>query len=481
MNAILPTALAAAPSLTFLKPAEVNSPSTNEHLPGSGADQQATGKIVQEMLSRLEKGREEECLRMAQKFDKWTKPTVEMTAEDIRRCTAALPEQMKADIRFQHDRVRDFAKQQVASIKGFTTELYPGVSTGQRVVPVECAGCYVPGGHFSHVSSAIMSVTTAKASGVNTVIACSPPYGDTQLIHPATLYALSYAGADRILCLGGVHGIAALAYGLFTGIEADILVGPGNKWVAEAKRILFGRVGIDMIAGPTEIAILADDSADPLIVAYDLLSQAEHGLTSPVWLITTSRRVGEQVIQLMPSLIDDLIERDPTCTARISWRDFGEVVLVANRDEMAALSDLYAAEHLEVHCQDLDWYLSTLRNYGSLFLGEETCVPYGDKCTGPNHILPTRRVARYSGGLSADKFLKKLTWQRMTRAANKDMGVRASRISRIEGMEGHALSGDARLAKYFPNDTFDLMSNPQRIASVQKFRDDFEKSRKSKL
>jgi sulfopropanediol 3-dehydrogenase len=266
--------------------------------------------------------------------------------------------------------VKDFAEAQVGSIKSFERELFPGVRTGQRVVPVQCAGCYVPGGRFSHVSSAIMSVATAKAAGVQNVIACSPPFGTTNVMHPATLYALHLAGADRILTLGGVQAIAAMAFGFFTNVEADILVGPGNKWVAEAKRSLFGRVGIDMVAGPTEVLILADSTADPLIVAYDLLSQAEHGATSPTWLITTDRHLGEEVVRLMPGLIADLVDRQPGTAAPVSWRDFGEVVLVNTREEMAALSDRYAAEHLEVHCADLEWYLSTLQNYGSLFLGE---------------------------------------------------------------------------------------------------------------
>lgn len=442
--------------------------------------------------------------------------------------------------------VKAFAQAQVGSISSFERELYPGVRTGQRVVPVQCAGCYVPGGRFSHVSSAIMSVTTAKVAGVRHVIACSPPFGSSNLIHPATLYALHLAGADKILTLGGVQAVAAMAFGFFTGVEADVLVGPGNQWVAEAKRALFGRVGIDMVAGPTEVAILADHTADPLIVAHDLVSQAEHGATSPCWLITTSRAVGEEVVRLMPTLVADLVDRQPGTAAGVSWRDFGEVVLVDTREEMAALSDRYAAEHLQVHCQDLDWYLENLHNYGSLFLGaakpllcsrlpsikltqefvfqplysyfsfdshlslfsfrlplfsvslvgllthlclnaslscagEETCVPYGDKCTGPNHILPTRRAARYTGGLSADKFLKKLTWQRMDREANKTMGAAAARISRIEGMEGHALSGDARLAKYFPGEQFDLGSASHRVAAIARLRRDFDARRAAKL
>jgi sulfopropanediol 3-dehydrogenase len=223
-----------------------------------------------------------------------------------------------------------------------------------------------------------------------------------------------------------------MAYGLFTGVEADVIVGPGNKFVAEAKRTLFGRVGIDMIAGPTEVLVLADESADALIVATDLMGQAEHGVNSPAWLITTDRKLGEDVMALMPGLMADLVRRQPDSAAPVSWDDYGEVILVENREQMCALSDLYAAEHLEVQARDLPWWLDNLRNYGSLFLGEETCVTYGDKSSGPNHVLPTKRVSRYSGGLSADKFLKKLTYQRMDKEAQRSVGVRSARISRIE-------------------------------------------------
>jgi sulfopropanediol 3-dehydrogenase len=257
--------------------------------------------------------------------------------------------------------------------------------------------------------------------------------------------------------MGGVQAIAAMAYGFLTPAgPADILVGPGNALVAEAKRQLFGRLGIDMFAGPTEIGILADDSADPFIVASDLVSQAEHGVNSPAWLITTSEKLGKEVIAEVEKACVKLVETEPNNPVKEAWRDFGEVVVVDNKEEMAKVSDFYAPEHLEVHCKDLDWWLSTLRNYGSLFLGEETCVTYGDKCSGTNHILPTKSVCRYSGGLSVDKFIKKLTWQKMTREGNREVGAAAARISRLEGMEGHARAGDDRLAKYFPDEKFDI-------------------------
>jgi sulfopropanediol 3-dehydrogenase len=418
------------------------------------------------MLDDIEANREAACLKYARDLDGWTKDTVVVSKQDLEKAISTLSESDKKDVEFQYQRVFDFAKAQVDSLKSFETELYPGVMTGQKIVPIECAGCYVPGGHFSHISSAIMTVATAKASGVETIVACSAPFADTQMIHPATLYAMHVAGADHILCLGGVQAIAAMAYGLFTNVEADVIVGPGNKFVMEAKRSLFGRVGIDMLAGPTEILILADKTADPLVVAMDLLGQAEHGVASPAWLITTDRLLGEKVIEIMKTLIEELKRRQPDTACEVSWRDYGEVVLVEDRVQAAKLNDLYAPEHLEVHCADLDWWLANLRNYGSLFLGEETCVTYGDKCTGPNHVLPTKRVGRYSGGLSADKFLKKLTYQRMTKEANRTMGEAAARISRIEGMEGHAMAGDVRLAKYYPNETFNIRSNPDDVARM---------------
>ncbi|MGH8704311.1 MAG: histidinol dehydrogenase, partial [Burkholderiales bacterium] len=253
---------------------------------------------------------------------------------------------------------------------------------------------------------------------------------------------------------GGVQAIATLAYGLFTGKPADIVVGPGNKFVAEAKRALFGRVGIDVLAGPTEIAIIADDSADPHLVATDLVGQAEHGHESPAWLIATSRSLAAEAMRLVPSLIDKLpaTARD---AAGAAWRDYGEVVVCATREEAAQVSDRYAAEHLEVHARDLDWWLANLTCYGSLFLGEETTVAFGDKASGPNHILPTKGAARYSGGLSVHKFIKTVTWQRMTREANRDIAQVSARISRLEGMEAHARTADDRLAKYFPGERFE--------------------------
>ena len=274
-------------------------------------------------------------------------------------------------------------------------------------------------------------------------------------MHPYLLYAFKAAGADIIMTLGGVQAIASMAYGLFTGKEADVVVGPGNKFVAEAKRTLFGTVGIDVFAGPSEVAVIADESADPEIVAYDLVGQAEHGVESPAWLFTTSRELAEKVMRRVPELIETLppLAKDAAGNA---WRDYGEVILCSSREEIVAKSDEYAAEHLEVQAADHKWWLDNLTCYGSLFVGEETTVAFGDKCSGPNHVLPTKRAAKYSGGLSVHKFMKTLTWQEMTRDAAVHIGGVSARISRLEGMEAHARTCDVRLAKYAPGQSFDL-------------------------
>ena len=412
----------------------------------------AARRVVEDMLAEIERRGEAAVREYAAKLDRWTGEIV-VTTEEIERRTRALAPGIRRDIEFATAQVRRFALAQLASMNEFSTEIHPGLIAGQRLIPVNVAGCYVPAGRYAHIASAYMAIATAKAAGVPTVIACSTPFRG-EGIHPQILYAMKIAGADAILTLGGVQAIAALAYGLFSGKPADIVVGPGNKFVAEAKRMLFGKVGIDVFAGPTEIAVIADDSADPAIVASDLVGQAEHGHESPAWLIATSRALAEDVIRRMQPLIDRL----PTAArdaAGAAWRDYGEVVLCSTREEAARVSDRYAAEHLEVHALDLDWWLANLTCYGSLFLGEETTVAYGDKASGPNHILPTKGAARYSGGLSVHKFIKTVTWQRMTRAANRDIAQVTARISRLEGMEAHARTADERLAKYFPGENFD--------------------------
>jgi sulfopropanediol 3-dehydrogenase len=409
-------------------------------------------KVVEEMLARIEQGGEAAVREYAEKLDRWSGEIV-VSPEEIERRARELAPGVRADIEFATEQVRRFAAAQRASMSEFSTEIRPGLAAGQRLIPVNVAGCYVPAGRYAHIASAYMAIATAKAAGVPTVIACSSPYRGGG-IHPQILYAMKVAGADVVMTLGGVQAIAALAYGLFSRKPADIVVGPGNKFVAEAKRMLFGKVGIDVFAGPTEIAVIADDSADPALVASDLVGQAEHGHESPAWLISTSRALAEEAMRRVPQLIAKLpaTARD---AADAAWRDYGEVVLCGSREAAAQVSDRYAAEHLEVHARDLDWWFANLTCYGSLFLGEETTVAYGDKASGPNHVLPTKGAARYSGGLSVHKFIKTVTWQRMTRAANRDVAQVTARISRLEGMEAHARTADDRLAKYFPGEAFD--------------------------
>ncbi|MEC9395568.1 MAG: histidinol dehydrogenase [Actinomycetota bacterium] len=400
------------------------------------------GRLVGELLEALEAGGEPEARRMASEHDGWTGP-VEVDEATVAAATAALPTTVVDDMSFAHRHIRDFARAQRDSMTEFSVELFPGLVAGQRLVPVEVAGCYVPAGRFAHVASALMGVTTAVEAGVADVVVTSPARPDRGGVHPAILHAAHLAGATRILGLGGVQGVAALAYGLFTGAPADVIVGPGNSLVAEAKRRLFGRVGIDVVAGPTESMVVADETADPATVAVDLVGQAEHGPDSPVWLVTTSRDLGAEVVRRTAEVAETL--PDPArASAVAAWRDHGEVVVVDDREEAAVVADEYAPEHLQVMADDLDWWRERLRNYGSLFLGERTTVTFGDKTAGPNHILPTGRAARYSGGLNVHRFIKQLTWQEMSDEAAEAHAVVASRISRLEGMEGHARSADLR-------------------------------------
>jgi sulfopropanediol 3-dehydrogenase len=409
-------------------------------------------QVVDGMLAEIERRGEQAVREYAARLDRWTGEIV-VSREEIERRTHDVPPSIKQDIEFATAQVRRFAQAQRDSMREFSVELANGLTAGQRLIPVNVAGCYVPTGRYAHIASAYMSIATAKAAGVPTVVACSTPYRG-EGIHPHVLYAMQVAGADIILTLGGVQAIATLALGLFTGKPADIVVGPGNKYVAEAKRALFGRVGIDVLAGPTEIAIIADDTADPRLVATDVVGQAEHGPDSPAWLICLSTKLAQDVATRVPLLIEKLPEPARTA-AGSAWRDFGEIALCESREEAAQVSDRYAAEHLEVHARDLDWWLGRLTCYGSLFLGEETTVAFGDKASGPNHILPTKGAARYSGGLSVHKFVKTVTWQRMTRVANRAVAPVTARISRLEGMEAHARTADARLAKYFPQESFE--------------------------
>ncbi len=384
--------------------------------------------VVTEMLAEIEKNGEAAVRSYAKKLDKWDGEII-VTKAQLEENAKSVPEQVRKDIDFAIAQVFKFAMAQRDSLKEFKTELHPGVTAGQRVLPVNVAGCYAPAGRYAHIASAYMGVATAKAAGVKTIIACSGPFRGGPM-HPYLMYAFNKAGAD-------------------------VIVGPGNKFVAEAKRTLFGKVGIDVFAGPSEVAVIADETADPAIVASDLVGQAEHGHETPAWLFTTSEKLAQDVMARVPKLIDAL---PPTArdAASSAWRDYGEVIVCDTREEVVEVSDRYASEHLEVHAKDLDWWLENLTCYGSLFMGEETTVAYGDKASGPNHVLPTKGAARYSGGLSVHKFMKTFTWQRMTREAARDIGEVTARISRLEGMEAHARTADDRLAKYFPKQKFEL-------------------------
>jgi sulfopropanediol 3-dehydrogenase len=413
-------------------------------------------ETVQTILDEIENGGEEAAKRYAEKFDRYTGNTV-LTKDEIAAASELVPQKLKDDIRFATDNVRRFAEAQMATLTDIETEIVPGLVAGQKSIPCQAAGCYVPGGRYSHIASAIMTVTTAKVAGCEHIAVCSPPRPETG-VNPAIIYTSDLCGADAILAMGGVQGVASMAFGLFGVPKADILVGPGNQFVAEAKRILFGRVGIDMFAGPTDSLILADAKADPEVVAADLVGQAEHGYNSPVWLVTDDRTVAEKVMELVPRFIDDLPDLNRE-NATAAWADYAEVILCPDREEMAATADDYAPEHLTVQAEDLDWWLSRLKCYGSLFLGEETTVAFGDKASGTNHVLPTSGAARYTGGLSVHKYMKIVTWQRATREGAKPIAEATARISRLEGMEGHARTADIRLRKYFPDEQFDLTSN----------------------
>jgi sulfopropanediol 3-dehydrogenase len=419
----------------------------------SRSDATETREIVRTILDEIEAGGDAKALEYAAKFDNYDGETI-LTDEAIAAASELVPEKMKRDIEFAHANVKKFAEAQKGTVSDFETEVVPGLIAGQKAIPVNAAGCYIPGGRYSHIASAIMTVTTAKVAGCNNIVACSPPRPGVG-IAPAIIYAAHVCGADKILAMGGVQGVAAMTFGLFGLPKANILVGPGNQFVAEAKRMLFGRVGIDMIAGPTDSLILADGTADADIVAADLVGQAEHGYNSPVWLVTDDRALAEKVMDLVPGLIEDLpeVNRD---NARAAWRDYAEVMVCDTREEMAATSDEYAPEHLTVQAEDLDWWLNRLSCYGSLFLGEETTVAFGDKASGTNHVLPTSGAAGYTGGLSVHKYMKMVTWQRATREGSKPVAEATARISRLEGMEGHARTADIRLRKYFPNENFDL-------------------------
>lgn len=410
-----------------------------------GHDLEAVRATVTEIIEDVREGGEDAVRRHSQRLDDWNPDSFEVDDAAVAKAERDLPETLKDDIRFAADQVANFARIQRENITDVEVETLPGVHLGQRTIPVESVGSYTPGGRYPLIASALMTVVTPRVAGVDRIVAMSPPRS-AQGMHLPTIYAMSVAGADGIYCLGGVQALAAMAFGALPGCEAvHMVVGAGNAFVAEAKRQLFGAVGIDLLAGPTEILIIADDTADPEVVASDLLGQAEHDPRSPAVLITTSEDLAGRVAEL----VDKLLETWPTAdVAGPAWTDNGEIIVADSPEESVALSDGFAPEHLEVQARDPDWYLDRLRNYGSLFLGEESTVVYSDKAMGTNHVLPTMGAARYTGGLWVGKFLKTVTYQRLSKAGSARIAGPAGRIAAAELMFGHEITATLRIARY---------------------------------
>jgi sulfopropanediol 3-dehydrogenase len=399
---------------------------------------------VEGILADIEKRGDAAVGELSQKFDNWSPPSFRLTPSEIEAAIAQVSARDLEDIRFAQANVRRFAEAQKAALRDVEVETMPGVVLGHRNIPVDAVGCYVPGGKYPMVASAHMSVLTAKVAGVKRILAAAPPFKGGP--HPAIVAAMHLAGADEILVLGGVQAIGAMALGTESVAPVDMLVGPGNAFVAEAKRQLYGRVGIDLFAGPTETLVIADDSVDAEICATDLLGQAEHGPTSPAILLSTSEKLARETI----AEVDRLLEILPTADiARVSWRDFGEVIVCKDDAEMLAVANQLAFEHVQVMTRDPDYFLASMTNYGALFLGPRTNVAYGDKVIGTNHTLPTRRAGRYTGGLWVGKFLKTCTYQRVTTdVASATIGAYGSRLSMLEGFVGHAEQANVRVRRY---------------------------------
>jgi sulfopropanediol 3-dehydrogenase len=410
-----------------------------------GQDLEAIGAAVQEILHDVRDNGEEAVRRHSQRLDDWDPPSFRLDDAAIARATDAVPEALKDDIRFTVEQVRNFAQLQREHIEDFEAETMPGVWLGQKNIPVASVGSYTPGGRYPLVASAIMTIVAPRVAGVGRVVAMSPPRSK-EGIHPPTVFAMVASGADEIYAVGGVQALAAMAYGAIDGLEpVDMVVGAGNAYVAEAKRQLFGTVGIDLLAGPTEILVIADETADAEVVAADLLGQAEHDVRSPAVLVTTSEELGRRVAEL----VDKLLETWPTAeVAGPAWRDNGVIVVASSDEEALALSDEFGPEHLEVQTRDPQWYADRLHNYGSLFLGEESTVVYSDKAVGTNHVLPTMRASRYTGGLWVGKFLKTVTYQRLSREGSVHVAGPAGRISAAEEMYGHEITANMRIERY---------------------------------
>jgi sulfopropanediol 3-dehydrogenase len=406
-------------------------------------DGEAVAKVVDDIVSAVAADGDDAVRRFSARFDSWEPRSFRLSADEIAASLERVPDQVLDDIRFSQEQVRSFARAQRETMIDLEVETLPGIRLGHRHIPLANVGAYIPGGRYPMVASAHMSIVTAKVAGVERVAACTPPLEGR--VPDATVAAMHLAGADEIYILGGVQALAALALGTETIDPVDFLVGPGNAYVVEAKRRLFGKVGIDLVAGPTEILVVADDTADAMVVAADLLGQAEHGPASAAVLITTSEALAEETLRQIAVQLEDLPTADIAAQA---WEDYGEVVVVASDDEALKLADAYAFEHVEIQTADPRWYLERMRNYGALFLGEGTTVAYGDKTIGTNHILPTGGAARYTGGLWVGKFLKTVTFQECDESASVKIGEICARQCRIENFEGHARSCDVRVEKY---------------------------------
>jgi sulfopropanediol 3-dehydrogenase len=410
--------------------------------PPERSEIQRVRDTVSEILLAVEREGTAAVRRYSERLDGWNPPSFRVSADEIARAEAEVDDELREHIAFAQAQVRTFAELQRATLGDFEQETLPGVTLGQRNIPVNAVGSYSPGGRYPMLASSIMTVVVPKVAGVRRIVACAPPRrGDG--IHAPQLYAMVSSGADEVIALGGVQAMAAMAYGIDELEPVDMVVGAGNAYVAEAKRQLFGVVGIDLLAGPTEILVIADETADPRLVAADLLGQAEHGPNSPAILVTDSEDLGNAVI----AEVDRWLETTwPTAeVAGQAWRDLGEVVVCEDAEEMARVSDEYAPEHLEVQTSDPDWFLDRLTNYGSLFLGPHATVAYADKAIGTNHVLPTQRAARYTGGLWVGKFIRTVTYQRVTAAGSQLVAPAAAAICDAEFMLGHALTARLRL------------------------------------
>lgn len=402
-----------------------------------------TKEIVEGILKDIESRGDTAVAEYAAKFDKWDKPTFRLSREEIDACYKRLDEQTITDIKFAQTQVRNFATHQKDALREVEVETLPGVILGHKNIPVSSVGCYVPGGKFPMVASAHMSVVTAKVAGVKRIIACAPPFKGEP--HPAIVVAMDMAGADEIYCLGGVQAVGAMAIGTESIAPVTMLVGPGNAFVAEAKRQLYGRVGIDLFAGPTETLVIADDTVDGELCATDLLGQAEHGTNSPAVLLTNSEQLAKDTMLQIEEQLKTLPTAD---TAGVSWRDYGQVIVCDTYEEMLEVADDLAYEHVQVMTKDPDYFLNNMQNFGALFLGAETNVSYGDKVIGTNHTLPTMKAARYTGGLWVGKFIKTCTYQKITEEASLHVGEYCSRLCELEGFMGHKAQADIRVKRY---------------------------------